>query len=210
MERCRRKLVKRRGSRADAYPLVWTEFLLEPCQSFVVVTRLRFDPYHKIVHPVIENIRDGSDDLMDWEVSGIDDGYYVLGYGEEATGPAAAELAMGDEVGRFLPLDVKKPILGISILCPAALVPRDGLPDRYQQSATGIHPVAELGIIHLAPPRERLVAPAYFPVKMLADPEVSPYHHPEYIIGLRRQVTSSRQMGFYPGRVRLPTRKQFF
>ena len=133
--------------------------------------------------PVVENIHDGSDDLMDWKVSNIDDGYHVLGHGEDATGPAATELAMGDQVSRFLPLDVKKSIFGVSVLRPAALVPRDGLPDRYQQPATGIHPVAELGILH-APPRERLVAPAYFPVKMLANPEVSPYHHPEYIIGL--------------------------
>ena len=115
---------------------------------------------------------------------------------------------MSDEVRRFSPLDVKEPILCLSVLRPSALVPRDGLPDRYEQPTAGIHPVAKFDVLH-APPRERLVAAAHFPVEMPADPKVAPSHHPKQIIGLRRQVAGSRQVSCYPRWIRPPTEKQF-
>ena len=46
MEWSRRKLVEGGGRRAGVHPGVGTELLLEPYQSFVVVIRLRFDPYY--------------------------------------------------------------------------------------------------------------------------------------------------------------------
>ena len=66
MERGRREFVKGRARSADVYPRVGAELLLETRQSFVVVTRSRFDPYHEVVYPVVENVQDRLDDLMDW------------------------------------------------------------------------------------------------------------------------------------------------
>ena len=194
VERRRRKLVKGGACRSNAHPRVRTELVAEPRRTVAIATRVNFDSDHQVVDTVGQDADDCPDDPVGGATSPVN-GHDVLWHCENPAGLVAPDRRVGNQVGRLA--ELAPATLGLPVLLPAALVPCEGVPDGYQQSAAHECAATEFHVLQ-APSYKRLVHPADQLVEILADPEVSPSHREEWVVGSRRQIVGSGHELFDP------------
>ena len=200
-----REVVQSGSGRTEADPRVGVQLTAQPLEVGVVGPV--FDPHRQIMHQTAEDALGGPEDVHRRRGAGLQ-GDRILRNREAPAAGAAAESVVGDQVGDLGPLELEAPHLGLAGGGARPLMPAESRPLGHQQTAPGVGPVSEFGVLR-PPLGERLVEPPCFLEELLGDAQVASGHHPEQVVGGGCEVVGSLHVELDPLRVlRRPARPQ--